>query len=245
VNILIGTSGWSYDHWRGIFYPRELPSRRWLEYYSGHFSTVETNSTFYRLPSASTVDRWAGSTPDGFVFAVKASRFITHIRRLSQASEPLSTFLETVSLLGSKLGPILFQLPPNFHADHEALEEFLKLVPRQSRVAFEFRHDSWNTPRTFELLEHYKAAWVIASSPDSEPIRKIVSDWTYLRFHGGSPTHPRYSEAELKKWAEFLLESGVSRGYAYFNNDAEGAAISDAHTLARLVAVEENSMEKP
>ena len=236
MRVFVGTSGWSYKHWRGVFYPSDLSPSKWLEFYSQKFSTVELNATFYRLPEPSMVENWASRTPQGFVFAVKASRYITHVERLAESGDSVITFLNVASRLGGKLGPVLFQLPPTLRLDEELLARFLRRIPSQLQAAFEFRHPSWRNRKVLRLLANAGAAWVIALWPEEEPAAELTSNWTYLRFHGGSRIDPHYKRSELERWAEFLRNANLERAYAYFNNDARGAAPKDAAVLEKLLA---------
>ena len=162
-SVWIGTSGWQYDEWRAAFYPADLPTTRWLGHYASVFSTVEVNNTFYRLPEAATFDRWKRATPAGFVMAVKASRYLTHVRRLRDPREPVDLFVSRAKRLGPRLGPVLLQLPPNLPAAPDRLEETLAAFGRRCRVAVEFRHPSWLTDDVFALLDRSRSAFVLAA----------------------------------------------------------------------------------
>ena len=234
----IGTSGWHYDHWREEFYPRGLPKSRWLEFYSQHFSTVELNNSFYRLPSEKAFANWRDSSPEAFVFAVKVSRYITHIKRLKDTAEPVANFMARASLLKEKLGPLLYQLPGSMKRDYRVLEEFLKTLPENSCNVFEFRDNSWFDSEIFELLRHYNAGFCIYDMPDLTTPVIATSDFAYVRFHGSRQLYSScYSEEELKDWALQIKGLGVSNVYAYFNNDAEGFATSNALMLRHLLEV--------
>lgn len=235
MEFFVGTSGWSYRHWRGNFYPPELHQGQWLEHYASTFRTVELNASFYRLPTPQTVAGWADRTPEDFVFAVKASRFMTHIQKLVDCGDALQVFFEAIAGFGSKLGPILFQLPPDFAPDAGVLESFVSMLPSNVRAAFEFRHRGWRTLRIKHVLARYGVAWVIAHSPGTEPAVEVTADWTYVRFHGGSRASPHYSDEELRKWAEILQNLSIARAFVYFNNDAQGAAPADAARLCKLL----------
>jgi len=236
--IRVGTSGWSYDHWRGIFYPDGLPQRAWLACYMQHFDTVEVNSTFYHLPRESTMELWRDQAPDGFLFALKASRFITHIKRLAGGKEPLDEFLRRARILGAHLGPVLFQLPPHFQRDTEALQRILKLLPKDVVSAFEFRDESWYCEEIFELLDSHKACFCAHDMPGAPTPRRAVGEIAYVRFHGPAERYAgSYSDKSLKGWAAWMKEQwdeGRSI-YAYFNNDAEAAAVGDAKALRKLL----------
>jgi uncharacterized protein YecE (DUF72 family) len=236
VRIRIGTSGWVYPHWRGRFYPADLPPAGWLEYYARHFETVEVNNTFYRLPSARAFDAWAQRVPAGFLFALKASRFITHIKRLGAASAPVRTFLGRAQRLGDRLGPVLFQLPPRFRVDLARLEAFLRVLPAGRRFALEFRDPSWHRREVYDLLAARNVAYCIMVG--LEPTEEVVTaDFLYLRFHA-PPAGVAFGRARLRRWAAVIhrLSGGTRDVYAYFNNDAEAAAVADALALRDLVA---------
>jgi uncharacterized protein YecE (DUF72 family) len=233
--IHVGTSGWQYAHWRNRFYPRGLPQRAWLDHYTSVFATVELNNSFYRLPKEETFDRWREATPNAFLFAVKASRYITHIRRLREASDPVDLFWSRASRLRAKLGPVLFQLPPNFKADPPLLAEFVAELPRGMRAAFEFRDDSWRSDEVLEILDGAGAAWVLADRPGWRVPEIVTGGWSYVRFHQGRPFHPAYAGSKLRRWADRIAASEAVDRFAYFNNDALGAAPEDALTLMRLL----------
>jgi uncharacterized protein YecE (DUF72 family) len=218
----IGTSGWNYRHWRGTFYPKGLPARRWLEHYATLFDTVEVNATFYRLPRPEVPRAWAEQTPPDFVFAVKGSRYLTHIKRLGDTTGGVERFFAAVAGLAAskKLGPVLWQLPPNFHRNDERLAAFLDSLP-PGRHAVEFRHPSWFTGDVYALLEERDAALVAADHPQmTYQTRKRTAAWSYVRFHAGDQPDGDYSELALRTWRR-RLAAWRSRGdvYAYFNND--------------------------
>jgi uncharacterized protein YecE (DUF72 family) len=229
--IHVGTSGWQYDDWTPGFYPADLPRRAWLGWFAGRFSSVEVNNTFYRLPERETFERWRDETPEGFVIAVKASRYITHVRRLREPEEPLRRFLERAEVLGSRLGPVLFQLPPRFPADPPRLAGLIRLLPEGVRAAFEFRDPSWETDVVRAMLRDAGAAQVAADRPGARPPETIGDGWMYVRFHQGRRTGPDYPRAKIRRWADRIAELGVGDVYAYFNNDSGGAAIRDAASL--------------
>lgn len=240
--IRIGCSGWNYAHWRnGVFYPPRLPARSWLDFYARCFDTVEINSTFYRLPRRDAVAHWVEQSPPGFVFALKASRYLTHIKRLLDLAPGLERLYERLEpLLGSpKLGPILWQLPPTFHRDHERLAQALALLPPGQRHCFEFRHPSWFVEETYALLREHGVALVIADRPDLNAFRTLehTADWTFVRFHaGGVREDGAYGEDELEDWASRFEDwSRRVEIYAYFNNDWEGFAPSNALRLKSLL----------
>lgn len=236
--MLIGTSGWQYRHWRGAFYPKELPQSRWLEHYAERFQTVEVNNAFYRLPERSTFENWRERTPADFEVTVKASRYITHIKRLREPAEPVRRLLDRSRGLGAKLGPILLQLPPNLRIDLDALDEVLSRFPADVRVAFEPRHDSWFDPATKRLLERRRAAFCLADSTGRKSPHWRTADWGYLRMHEGCASpHPCYGRTALRTWAERLAELWPRSAtvYVYFNNDERACALRDAHRFANAV----------
>jgi uncharacterized protein YecE (DUF72 family) len=231
--IRIGCSGWNYQSWRnGVFYPPRCPASRWLEYYSRHFDTVEVNSTFYRLASPKAVANWVRQTPEQFVFTLKASRYLTHIKRLTDLDQGVQRFYERIEpLQGSpKLGPILWQLPPNFRRDEDRLEAALAGLP-EGRHCFEFRHPSWFVPNVYALLRAYGVALVIGDRKGLDfQSYEMTADWTLVRFHyGHRGRRGNYSESELEEWAQ-RFEEWRERVeiYAYFNNDWEGFAPRNA-----------------
>lgn len=234
----IGCSGWNYPHWREIFYPRGLPTNRWLEHYAQTYDTVEVNATFYRLPTRAAAKRWAESTPADFVFAVKASRYLTHVKRLRDLAGGWARLTERIEpiIAAGKLGPVLWQLPERFHRDDDRLEAALSALPG-GQHALEFRHESWFVPEVEEILRAHRAALVIADHPERR-FQTLVrtTDWVYLRFHQGSGADGEYTEDELKAWSKRVrawLEEGDV--YAYFNDDWGGHALEEAVRLRELV----------
>lgn len=240
MTMYIGTSGWQYRDWRGVLYPPKVPMRRWLEQYAEGFATVESNNAFYRLPSRENFATWRDRTPAGFVVAVKASRFLTHIKRLRDPAEPVRRLLDHAAGLGDRLGPILLQLPPTLRAEPDLLEDCLRCFPDSVRVAVEPRHDSWWTDEIRTVLESRGAALAWADR-DSRPITPLwrTTDWAYLRLHAGRATPlPSYGKQALNGWAHRLLDtwSPDADSYIYLNNDHGGAAVRDAVTFAHLAA---------
>jgi uncharacterized protein YecE (DUF72 family) len=233
--IHVGTSGWQYRSWTGPFYQRR-PQRLWFEHYASVFSTVEVNNSFYMLPKASTFEKWRDAAPDGFRFVVKASRYITHIRRLRNAREPVELFWSRARLLGPTLGPVLFQLPPNFAADVPLLRDFLALLPHELRPAFEFRHESWRRDDVLLALDGAGAAWVLADRPGWRGPAIVTGGWAYVRFHQGRRTHPAYSRRKLRAWADRLASLPAREQWAFFNNDPLAAAPADAVALRELLS---------
>ncbi|QSB17464.1 DUF72 domain-containing protein [Natronosporangium hydrolyticum] len=233
--ILVGTSGWQYRHWRGEFYPPAVPSRDWLGFYASQFATVEVNNAFYRLPDRSVFEAWRHATPEGFTMAVKASRYLTHIRRLREPAEPVARLMSRADALGDRLGPVLLQLPPNLPAEPARLDETLAAFPAGVRVAVEPRHPSWWTGQVRAVLERRGAAlcWADRRSRPVTPLWR-TADFGYLRLHEGRATPwPRYGRAALDSWLARLHDNfGNAPAFVYFNNDQQAAAISDARALA-------------
>ena len=235
----IGTSGWVYPHWRGVFYPPKLAQSKWLEHYTAHFSTVELNNSFYRLPSEKAFSNWRDTSPDGFVYAVKVSRFITHIKRLKDVEEPIETFLDRARLLEEKLGPLLYQLPPNMHRNDERLDAFLSLLPKEQRHVVEFRHASWLVEQVFAILRRYNVGFCIFDMPGLTCPLMATADFAYIRFHGASGLYfSCYSDDELDDWAGRIkgLAQDLKAVYIYFNNDADGFALKNAQTLGEKLS---------
>jgi len=233
--MLIGTSGWQYRHWRGGLYPEGLAVSRWLGHYAERFATVEVNNAFYRLPELATFKTWSEAVGDDFVFAVKMSRYLTHVRRLRDPDEPVQRFLERASGLGPKLGPVLLQLPPSMSVDLGALDRALGCFPKGVRVAVELRHDSWWTPGARSLLERHGAALCLADQAGARSPLWRTADWGYLRLHGGRAQPPAcYGRAALQTWADELAKLWPPPAdlYVYFNNDQHGCAPHDARWLA-------------
>jgi len=239
--IKIGTSGYSYPHWQATFYPPDLPAKKWFSFYAQNFKTVELNVTFYRLPQPQTFQHWFKLAPQDFLFSLKGSRFITHVKKLHQVSEPLLLFWQRAQLLKHKLGVILWQFPSSFKLDLERLARFLELQKKQNihcRQAFEFRHPSWFCQEVYDFFKKYNLALVIADSPYFPKTEELTADFVYLRFHGGKELYgSNYSQQELvfwakkiKKWEEQNLDI-----YAYFNNDVHGYAIKNAQLLINLL----------
>jgi uncharacterized protein YecE (DUF72 family) len=243
--VLVGTSGWQYRDWRGVLYPPGVPQRGWLEYYASRYATVENNGTFYRLPSPQTFADWRARTPEGFVMAVKASRYLTHVRRLRDPAEPVERLLRAAAGLGDRLGPVLLQLPPDFRADPGALDGCLRELSRAAaameprvRVAVELRHESWWTDEVQELLARHNAAlcWADRLGRPLSPLWR-TAEWGYLRLHeGAAQPWPRYGEQDLGRWMVRLAETWPDDAdlFVYFNNDQGGAAVRDADAFALI-----------
>lgn len=231
----MGTSGWVYQDWRGGFYPDDLREPGWLPHYASEFDTVEVNNTFYRLPPASTFQTWREQTPAGFVMSIKASRYLTHMKRLREPEEPVQRLLAAAAQLGSRTGPLLLQLPPTMRADEGLLRAALEAIGGRVRSAVEFRHPSWMAEPCLQVLTDNGAAFVLADRPGERYRPVVTAGWTYVRFHRGTPRAPSYPMSKLARWADRLLELSVSECFAYFNNDEGGAAPRDAKRLRSLL----------
>lgn len=237
--VWVGTSGFSYRHWRGgVFYPPGLVQRQELEYYARHFDTLELNNSFYRLPSSERFAAWRARTPEDFIFAVKASRYITHIRRLHECRDALWLLLNNARELGPKLGPVLFQLPASAALDYSRLQEFLKILPQGQRFVFEFRNPAWLIEPVHDLLRAHGVALCLAVSPLApapEPV--LTASFSYLRMHAGGGSEGAFTPSELRHWSRVaagLRERGADL-YVYFNNDWRGFAVADALRLREML----------
>jgi len=235
ARLLIGTSGWHYKHWRGCFYPQELKPSDYLSWFIRHFKTVEINNCFYRLPTESAVQTWRAQTPEDFCFAVKGSRYLTHIKRLRDPDQGLATFLSRMELLGNKLGPVLFQLPPNWHINTERLEIFLQALPKNKhRYVFEFRDPTWYRQETYDLLRRFGVGLCIHDWQGEQSPTELTAGFTYIRFHGATGRYQgEYTDDMLVKWADLIASwrPKLDQIYVYFNNDVGGHAIRNALTL--------------
>jgi len=240
-HVHIGTSGWHYAHWKGPFYPEGMTAAELLPWYAGRFQTAEINNSFYRLPAAETFAVWREAVPAGFIFAVKASRFITHMKKLTDPAEPLATFLGRASILGEKLGPILFQLPPRWKRNAGRLRSFLDELPEGYRYAFEFRDESWFDPEIYAALAEHGAAFCIFELAGMLSPREVTADFVYLRLHGpGAAYQGEYGRKGLAPWAE-AISAWTRQGkdvYCYFDNDQSGFAPRDARRLQAMLAKE-------
>jgi uncharacterized protein YecE (DUF72 family) len=238
AQVWIGTSGYVYRHWRkGVFYPRSLPVREELGYYASRFHTVELNNSFYRLPTPEMFERWRESTPARFQFSVKASRFITHIKRLRGTEDALALLLERADRLRAKLGPLLFQLPPTQHIDLPRLAEFLTTLSPGRKWVIEFRHPSWHGAEVYRLLSSHRVALCIPVGGAVHPDRVTTAPFTYIRMHRGREAAGGFTRRELSAWAA-QIRSVAATGkevYVYFNNDWQGYAVRDATTLQELL----------
>ncbi|MFQ5487367.1 MAG: DUF72 domain-containing protein [Gammaproteobacteria bacterium] len=237
--IHIGTSGWHYPHWRGVFYPREVDSSRWLSYYARHFSCVEINNSFYRLPEATVFSRWREETPADFRFSVKAPQSITHRKKLKDCRDILERFLAHGAALEDKLAVVLFQLPPRWHCNLQRLESFLQMLPRTLRCSFEFRDPSWHNEEVYALLRAHQAAFCIFELGELQAPEVTTSNLVYIRLHGpAGPYAGSYSAVRLRSWSE-KLRQWQRRGHAawvFFDNDQAGYAVKNARLLAKLVS---------
>ncbi|MFB8772605.1 DUF72 domain-containing protein [Streptomyces broussonetiae] len=239
MTLYVGTSGWQYRDWKGVLYPPDVPVRRWLEEYAAHFATVELNNAFYRLPTRENFEAWRERVPPDFVVAVKASRYLTHIKRLKDPGEPVHRLLSHASGLGDRLGPVLLQLPPTLRADAGLLDACLACFPPGVRVAVEPRHDSWWTPEVRRTLESRGAAlcWADVLSRPVTPLWR-TTDWGYVRFHQGrAHPWPRYGRQALRSWLTRVTTAfpHAEDVYTYFNNDPGAAAVQDARAFTKLV----------
>lgn len=231
----VGTSGWHYDHWRGPFYPDDLPAEDFLSHYAGQLSTAEINHSFYQLPEKETLRAWRALTPDDFTFAAKASRYITHMKKLKDPEEPLKKFYERIEALEEKLGPILFQLPPNWHFNAERLNHFLEALSDHHRHVFEFRDESWLTDEAYDALAAAGAAFCIYDFAGRRSPRKVTAEFAYVRLHGPSdePYRGRYDEEAIYEWADAAsgwVRQGIDT-YVFFDNDEAGYAAQNALAL--------------
>ena len=240
-DVRVGCSGWNYADWRERVYPKGLPPAKWLEHYATLFDTVEVNNTFYRLPRVEAVARWVEQSPPGFVFAVKASRYLTHVKRLRELGDGVERFYAHIEPLARspKMGPVLWQLPGTFKRDDERLVAALAALPA-GRHCFEFRHESWFADETYELLRRHQAALVIGDHPQ-RPFQshELTADWTFVRFHyGHRGRNGNYSDSELEEWAARIADwRGRVDVYAYFNNDWTGFAVRNGLRLKKLLGL--------
>jgi uncharacterized protein YecE (DUF72 family) len=235
--VLIGTSGWQYADWRDLLYPPGLPQNRWLSRYAECFRTVENNNAFYRLPSSEIFARWHDLTPPGFVMAVKASRYLSHVKRLREPEEPVERLMSAAEGLGDRLGPFLLQLPPTLQVEPERLDRCLRCFPAGVRVAVEPRHVSWWIPEVRDLLTERGAAlcWADRLGRPVTPLWRTAS-WGYVRLHEGAANpRPRYGDRALRTWARRVREAWPDDAYVYFNNDTGGAAVHNAKRFAELL----------
>jgi uncharacterized protein YecE (DUF72 family) len=238
----IGCSGWQYKHWRGDFYPAALPQARWFEHYARAFDTVEINNSFYRLPERATFAAWARRAPPGFTFAVKASRFLTHMKKLKDPEEPIDRLFSRMRALRTHLGPVLYQLPPGWKADVDRFRHFLEALPGGIRHVVEFREPSWYVTGILDLMERHGIALCLHDMAGSATGRDRVGPFVYVRFHGASAKYSGgYPIERLRSWARWLNEQRAAGSdvYAYFNNDVGGHAPRDAVTLRGVMEAEQ------
>jgi len=239
VSIHIGTSGWHYPHWVERFYPAELPSSDWLAFYAREFRCVEINNSFYRLPSVENVDHWLAQTPERFAFTLKASRYITHMKKLHDCAEPLEGFLAVARRFGDRLAAILLQLPPHWHVNHQRLAEFLALLPVDLHFAIEFRDPSWHTDITYRLLREHAVGWCQFDLAGSRSPVVVTAGLVYVRLHGPHQAYSgSYTQSQLAGWADrFKLWDGEGRDvYVFFDNDQQASAVHDARLLQQQLS---------
>lgn len=239
-NLYIGTSGWYYKHWIDRFYPSKIQLNELFDYYTIHFSTVELNNTFYRLPSSKTFENWSKNTPDNFLFSVKASRLITHNKKLIDSERTLEVFLDRVNHLKEKLGPILFQLPPAWKINVERLENFISKLPKGYQFTFEFRNSTWYMKEVFDLLSNYNIAFCIYELEHHTSPIISTADFVYIRLHGpGEKYQGLYSDKSLLEWAERIKEwlQDNKKVYCYFDNDQNAYAAYNALTLSEMIGI--------
>jgi uncharacterized protein YecE (DUF72 family) len=234
--IAVGTSGWNYGHWKHCFYPPEVKAAERLGYYAGRLTSVEINATFYRLPKPEHVDRWRDQVPEDFIFAVKGSRYLTHMKRLGEYGEPLDRFMDLIGRLGDRGGPVLWQLPPQMKRDDDRLAAFAGALPGAFRHAFEFRHDDWYCQEVYDILDNAGAALCISDHPERRKEFVLTTAWTYIRLHF-SGKDGLYPHSEVDRWSSIINDyaSAGNDVYAYFNNDAKGYGIRNALELSELI----------
>lgn len=234
----IGTSGWNYKHWKEIFYPPKVAVSKWLDFYANHFDTVEVNATFYRLPKPETFDNWYEKTPTNFLWAVKASKFITHTKRLKDSKEPLERLYNSVDRLKEKQGPVLFQLPPSLRFDKELFTSFCEKIKTNHQNVLEIRHPSWIDIQVFEILKDHNISFCLSDTAGRYPYHEVVTaDFLYIRLHGSIKLYAsEYSEEELQEWALKIKNWGMET-YVYFDNDFQGFAIKNAKRLKEILSI--------
>lgn len=236
--VLIGTSGWHYEHWKGPFYPEDIHVSEMLNFYSQHLSTVEINNTFYQTPEEKTLKQWTENVPAGFIFSVKANRYITHMKKLKDPSSPVSKFLDNINTLGEHTGPILFQLPPNWNINSKRLKNFLSSLPRGYKYTFEFRNPSWFEVEICNILEEYNASFCVYELAGMISPYIITADFIYVRLHGPDGAYQgSYSTDSLEEWAENITD-WTDQGkeiFVYFDNDQNGYAPSNALELQEIL----------
>lgn len=234
----IGCSGFHYKDWKGKFYPEDIPQKQWLEYYAEHFSTVEINNSFYRMPKEATVEHWYDRVPNGFSFTLKGSRYITHIKKLNDIDESIKRFYHLADLLKEKLACVLWQLPPNLHKNLEKLENFCSSLNAKYHNVIEFRHKSWYDDEVYEIMRRHNIGFCILSAPGDLPEDAVTTaDFAYIRFHGKADWYNyKYSENEMEKWSDIIQSLNTKNVYVYFNNDWNANAIKDGQKLRELLS---------
>lgn len=240
MNVHIGTSGWHYKHWIGPFYPSDMRPPKMLRWYAERFDTVEINNSFYRLPASTAFETWCRETTPDFCFAVKASRYITHNKKLTDPASANEKFISLVEKLGTRLGPILFQLPPSWKVNAQRLEDFVSRLPRRHRYVFEFRNPTWNVEPVYEVLRRHSAAFCIYELAGFLSPIEITADFTYIRLHGpGNKYQGDYSRDTLQRWAERIdsWRKKLKHVFVYFDNDQAGFAPKNAIELKRMLGI--------
>jgi uncharacterized protein YecE (DUF72 family) len=238
VKINIGTSGWNYKHWRGWFYPEDLPQKQWLNFYIKKFKTVELNNSFYRLPTKEVFQKWKASVPGDFIFSVKGSRYLTHMKKLNDPEDSLKDFIANVKGLGNKSGPVLFQLPPGWALNIERFTAFLKALPKKFKFTFEFRNSSWWNDEVYSLLKKYNAAFCIFELGGVLSPKEVTADFIYIRLHGpGGKYQGDYSSTVLSGWSDFFksCRNQAEEIFCYFDNDQNAYAAKNALELIQIV----------
>lgn len=238
-NIHIGTSGWNYDHWKEAFYPKNLSQDQWLDHYKDQFDTVEVNNSFYKLPDTRTLEKWKKNVPENFVFAAKANRYITHMKKLNEPEDSLNKMLDAFKSLGNNLEPILFQLPPNWKFNEERFRQFTDLLPDDFIYVFEFRNKDWINETSFSILEEKNSAFCIYELAGYQSPEEVTADFVYIRLHGPSNKKYRgkYNQEQLSYWADRLNTWSEQNKdvYIYFDNDEKGYAPQNALELKEMI----------
>lgn len=231
-----GTSGWYYEDWVGDFYPEEIYKKEWLGFYSKEFSTVEVNASFYRIPFENMVKGWGNRTPDDFIFSFKGNRMITHRKKLKEVEEDIERFMKRIFLVGDKLGPILWQLPPGLRRNDELLEGFISQLYGDNKHVIEFRNNSWFDNEVYSILEKYGICLCVISGPGLPEVLETTADFSYIRWHGAEHWYNwDYSEEELQVWADNIIDMDVKDVYGYFNNDVGGFAVKNCKRLKEML----------
>lgn len=240
ARIRIGTSGWRYDDWRGAFYPDDVKPPSWLAYYGRRFPAVEINNSFYKLPEEKTLRTWRDAAPEGFMFAAKANRFVTHMKKLKDPEEGLQRMMQRFRLLGDRLGPVLYQCPPKWKANAERLEAFLEALPKNVPAAFEFREDSWYGDEVLELLDKHGAALCLSDHPAATVVGTPPGPFVYVRLHGAELYQGSYDGRTLRGWASRIAgwQQEGRDVWCFFDNDIKAAAPGDAARLAEMLGVD-------